>query len=250
VQTHARATCQAIDLAQERIASDLRDAGLTVERGTIPGRPALALALDAEWFRPDLLVVGSRPLGRFSAALLGSVSRAIVDTSPCSVLVARGPTVSRIVLVVDGSPSCASAADLVATWPLFADVRIRVVGVVASPRSDAATLAVTPRTALRGAQRAPSRLDAVVDSTIEALTRRGRDVDREIRVGDPGNEIVAAARSWNADLVVLGAEAESLLHRRLFGGVVRKVLDGVGSSVLVARPRGDDTVDGSLPTSG
>lgn len=237
-RTHARAARKTIELVQERVAGDLRDAGLTVERGTLPGRPERAIVVDAEWFDADLIVVGAPDLGPLAATLLGSVSRAVVETSPSSVLVARGLTVSRVVLLADESSPGKLATAIVAAWPLFADARIRVVGVGARPPSSGAVMGdAKRRAAFRGVQGSTPRANAVVDRTVEVLTRQGRDVESEIRVGDAGTEIVEAARSWPADLVVIGAHAESLLHRLFLGSVVRKVLDNVGSSVLVARPR-------------
>jgi nucleotide-binding universal stress UspA family protein len=249
-RTHARAVRQSIELVQERVAVDLWDAGVTVERGMVPGRPERAIVADADWFGADLIVVGARDLGPFAARLLGSVSRAVVETSPCSVLVARGLTASRVLLAVDGSPPAKLAMAFVATWPLFRDSRIRVAGVgEAPPRSGAIMGDAKRRAAFRGTIEgsAPTAND-VVDRAVDVLTRQGLDVEGEIRLGDVGTEIVEAARSWPADLVVIGVHAESPLRRLLRGTVARKILDNIGSSVLVARPRPER--DGSAATLG
>ncbi len=53
------------------------------------GKPATVLVDYAKDHKMDLLVVGSRGLGAFEAALLGSVSQKVSQLADCSVLVVR-----------------------------------------------------------------------------------------------------------------------------------------------------------------
>jgi nucleotide-binding universal stress UspA family protein len=156
-------------------------------------------------------VVGARRQGSIEATLLGSVSRAVVEHAPCSVLVARSITTRRLLLATDGSAPATFATSIVGAWPMFADARIRLVGVGEGERHFA-------------------------DEAAEYLAARGRQVQTEGRAGDVAMELVAAARSWPADLVVLGFSARPILHRLVLGTVARQVVDTVTSSVLVARP--------------
>lgn len=61
---------------------------VTVRRSVAQGHPADVLVQAARG--ADLLVVGSRGHGGFTAALLGSVSHYCVHHAPCPVLVIRG----------------------------------------------------------------------------------------------------------------------------------------------------------------
>ena len=83
----------------------------------------------------------------------------------------------------------------------------------------------------------PSTVVRVVSSPI-GISVRGRHAERDVRLGDAATEVVAAAREWAADLVVLGAHCEPLLRRGFVGSVTRTVLDRVESSVLVVRQAG------------
>jgi nucleotide-binding universal stress UspA family protein len=157
--------------------------------------------------------------------LLGSVSRAVVERAGCSVLVARATSISRVVLATDGSASARHATSIVASWPLFRDVRTLVLGVIPEA-ADADTL-----------EEAGAASNAAVVAAVEELAAANRVIEREVRVGDAGTQVVAAAESWAADGVVMGAVGEPFLRRLILGSVTRKVLDGVGASVLVARPR-------------
>jgi nucleotide-binding universal stress UspA family protein len=71
--------CEAANMASDVVnATELRF-----------GDPAEAICQLANDVRAELIVVGSRGLGRLNRLLLGSVSRGVVERAPCSVLVVR-----------------------------------------------------------------------------------------------------------------------------------------------------------------
>ena len=55
------------------------------------GDPADVICLRALEIGADLVVIGSRGLGRLEQLVLGSVSGAVVQRAPCSVMVVRKP---------------------------------------------------------------------------------------------------------------------------------------------------------------
>lgn len=232
-RAHAKQIQMTIVLAHERVAAELRDGGVSVETRIVHGKPERALIGDAERFAADLIVVGAREHGAVTATLLGSVSRAVVEAAPCSVLVARGSSLSRVLLATDRSAPARLATTIVASWPMFEGVRTLVVGVGSAPPryggTDAERRVAFPRTIADSEARA----SVDVDAAVQELASSRRKVEREIRLGDPGKEIVAAARWWAADLVA----RQPFLRRLILGSVARTVVDGVSSSVLVARLR-------------
>jgi nucleotide-binding universal stress UspA family protein len=64
-------------------------APVEVERRLVEGDPAQALERESK--TADLVVVGSRGRSGITAALLGSVSRHVVDHAVCPVVVVKGP---------------------------------------------------------------------------------------------------------------------------------------------------------------
>ncbi|MCG6498285.1 universal stress protein [Kitasatospora sp. A2-31] len=76
---------QALSETVRRVAGD--DAGVPISEAVVPGNAAKAL-LDAAK-GAALVVVGSRGLGGFTGALLGSVSRHLTEHAPCPVVVVR-----------------------------------------------------------------------------------------------------------------------------------------------------------------
>lgn len=164
-------------------------------------------------------ILGRRSAGcrrrlRPATLLLGSVSAEVVDRAPCPVLVARRTSVGRAVLAVDGSPSARAAAHLVASWPAFDGVPIRVVAVAEAVRPW--FVAVTP------AFLAPQRQaisTGVADPAVEAsevaaevvagLREAGREVAADVRRGRAAEEVIAAASESDAGMVVLGCRGRN-----------------------------------------
>src|SRR5690242_843943 len=70
-------------------ARSLAADGLRLERRVVRGRAASCIVDEAAAWEADLIVVGSRGLGRLSTMVLGSVSAEVVDHAPCPVLVTR-----------------------------------------------------------------------------------------------------------------------------------------------------------------
>jgi nucleotide-binding universal stress UspA family protein len=203
------------------------------------GRPASVVLDEAKSWTADLIVVGTRGLGPFTAALLGSVSDEIVDHATCPVLVVRRPSIARVVMAEDGSAGARTAGAVLA-WPIFARSRVRVVTVgeagahdIGAPTPGTVETALDARGRMVEAGRAA--VDALARSTADRLTAAGVTTETDVRQGDPAHEIVRAATDWKADLIVLGTRGLTGLERLLLGSVARKVLQHAPCSVLVAR---------------
>jgi nucleotide-binding universal stress UspA family protein len=242
-RAHAREIQTMITVAQERVAADLDRAGVAVEARTLSGKPERAIVAEAKRFGADLIVVGARGQGSIAATLLGSVSRSVVENAACPVLVARGTASRRVLVATDGSAPAGVATTLVATWPMFADARILVLAVgEPAPRYPRAVLGNAEwRSAFRESiTTSAEQACDVVEQAVSQLAAGNREVDIDIRLGDVGAEVVSEAEVWQADIVVVGSSSRPLLHRLFLGTVARKIIDGAGSSVLVARPRAPD----------
>jgi nucleotide-binding universal stress UspA family protein len=134
----------------------------------------------------------------------------------------------RVLLATDGSGDAKAAAAWVHSLPLPTNRVVMVITVVNPPRI---AYAVSERGDLRGALVAEAR--RLADATAaELMTTRavGRVVE-----GDPRHEIVAAARQWPADLIVLGARGLGAVARFLLGSVSIDVARHAPCPVLVCK---------------
>ena len=119
VETSGVGLTRALTAALADAVARLDAPGRWVESRLIHGRAATAIVDQAARHRADVVVVGSRGLGPIGSMVLGSVSAEVVDHAPCAVLVARGGSVDRVLLAVDGSATSRRAVEHVAgsaTW--------------------------------------------------------------------------------------------------------------------------------------
>lgn len=233
------ATIQEAEDSLVALATTLRARGLETSHTVLRGRPADALLDWIDRHRPDLVIVGNRGVSPFERALLGSVSGELVDGSPVPVLVARRPTIERVVVAVDGSDIGAEALAAVRHWPFLAFADMRTLSVVAGPTSRWPGAIVpdmeTATADQPGTTDAIREHEAIATDAAVGLETAGFRVKPEVLSGSPAHAIVAFASEWDADLVILGSHGRTGLVRLLLGSVARNVLHHAGCSVLIVR---------------
>lgn len=238
------AVIQEAEDALVALVEPLRTLGLRTDHAVLRGRPADALL---EWIAhhlPDIVIVGSRGASAFERALVGSVSAELVDGSPVPVLVARRPTLERVVVAVDGSVIASQAVATVRRWPFLATAEIRALSVAPEQISwwPGELLAANRDVAGAGRDAATTALrehDAIAGEAAAELRAVGFAAEPEVRAGSPASTILAFAREWDADLVIMGSHGRTGLARLLLGSVARNVLHHAGCSVLVVRRHPD-----------
>ncbi len=223
------------------LADRLAGEGRTVTVHVLQGRPASEIVLEAERFGADLVVVGARGQSTIERLLLGSVSSEVVDHAHRPVLVVRNERAGRILVATDGSEPAGAAAEFVRSSGLFTDAEIRVLSVI-DPGMPWWT-GLSPVDGMVAAEAYESVVDAARLHAEESARLTGErigsehvTVDAESRGGDVASTIVAAATTWNADVVVIGTRGLGMVKRLLLGSVSRDVLHHAPMSVLVVGP--------------
>lgn len=224
----------------QQAAQPLHTPDRIVETRVVRGRPATALLDEATAMDPDLIVIGSRGHGPMATVLLGSVSTEVADHAPCPVLVARRPSVHRMVMAVDGSESAQRAVATLSTWPIFSGLAARVVAVTEPPTAWGASIGTPFYPAWGESQDATAserreRLTDVAVRACERLAAAGLVATSELREGAPADQLIRAADADGADMIVLGSRGLSTLPRLLLGSVARSVLLHAPVSVLILR---------------
>jgi nucleotide-binding universal stress UspA family protein len=221
-------------------AAQLEEAGRAVEKRVLRGRPASEIVDEATEMRADIIVLGSRGLGRLRSMLLGSVSAEVVDHAPCPVLVARAPSVGRVLVAVDGSTTAGRAVENLADAQYLAGHRLEVLSVRplfhAFGRYWAVDL-VEPAARTPNVDITEDRQQAELHAARAAktLAESGFLTCWTIATGDPAHEIIEAARNLGCNLIVMGSRGLTGLDRLLLGSVARNVLLHAPTSVLIVR---------------
>ena len=233
------------------VVKRLSASGCSVEGVVLRGRAASAIIDAARDFRAELVIVGSRGHGTIASLVLGSVSSEVVDHASCPVLVARSTTLSQVVFATDESPSAQAAEAILAGWPIFGELPIRVVSVADVVHPWTTGIAPTMYGQVLEAyaadlRRAKEEHQRIAAEAARRLQEGGRQADAEMRDGDAAMEVIAVAEQRGADLIVLGPRGRTGLTRLLLGSVARNVLSGSTASVLIVR----DGTNPSGPASG
>lgn len=221
-----------------RAATQLEPTGCQVQHDVLIGRPADAVISDAEAFGADLVIVGSRGHGPVRSALLGSFSAELVDRAPCPVLVARRPSVRRVLAAYDGSSAASRAIELASEWGLFRSRPVTVVSVAKPPILWHA--GISPgiyREVIIDYDQTLAGLEAehaeLASQAAQLLQPNVGEVRSMMRTGDPAEQILAVADADAIDLVIMGSRGHTGLSRALVGSVARHVLHHATCSVLV-----------------
>lgn len=226
----------------DRKRSIFRGRPVEVQTALVIGRAADMIVDEAQRFRADLVVMGSRGRRAVASALLGSVSAEVVDRAPCPVLVARGRALTRLVLAEDGSDIAASGANLITNMPALRVLPVAVVSVVDAPfpftagNSDAGPSMYAAiqayYDALPALREATSR---VANDRAAQLIAAGANASADVREGDPAQELIDAAVAKGADCIVIGSHGRTGISRLFLGSVARAVLFNALCSVLIVR---------------
>jgi nucleotide-binding universal stress UspA family protein len=138
----------------------------------------------------------------------------------------------RILLATDGSRDAATAIAFLRQLPLPASSKLRIMTAVTFPTFalDAPPIREFKSSVLEDMQRVAGEARA-------ALAPGGFDIETDVAIGNPKDEIARTAREWGADLVVVGARGLGRIKRFLLGSVSLAVARHVSCPVLVVKGR-------------
>jgi len=228
----------------ERLLLDVRrelaPTARTHVKADISAGRALCHVLEHE--RADVLVLGSSHRVGAGRAGAGRTGRQAVHGAASAVaLAAHGIAAAgdrfalqRVVVGVDRSPESQAALAFARPLAEAAGARLTAVGVV----DDRLPATVAPAGMAAELVQWDELVEAHTDQTrrlLAALTERGPGVATELRVGDPAEELAAAAR--DADLLVLGSRRWGPFSRLVVGSTGEELArEAPCSLLLVPRP--------------
>jgi nucleotide-binding universal stress UspA family protein len=159
------------------------------------------------------------------------VERKLLSTSPV-----------RVVIAIEPREDPGWVAESLGTLPLTDPLDIVLVSALDVPRPPLTSPGPVARRlyggAIAGLRRdAQQGAEAVTGALRAALSPRAASVSVRIVDGRPVPTIVLAARSWNADLILVGGSGRGALGRTILGSVSDEVVRAAPCPVLVARRR-------------
>jgi nucleotide-binding universal stress UspA family protein len=231
-------------------AEKLVRAGHETSTDILAGFPRKVVVQYATEWGADFIMVGSHGQGALSRFLLGSVAQAVLHTAPCSVEVVRrgiheSPTRQgiKILLGTDGSEGASLAAKSVANrpWPAGSQVKIISAVQLLVPGNElmmSSSSAIYPTSLLEEvwSEVRSSAHEAVAEAR-KTLEAAGMKIlaGETAPDGDPRVVLLAQAKEWDADLIVLGSYGRRGMDRILMGSVSESVALHAHCSVEVIR---------------
>ena len=204
--------------------------------------PAWAILREADEWNADLIVMGARGHSVLGGRLiLGSISQRVVYETSCSVRIARKraseQNALRLIIGVDNSPFSTAAVEGVARreWPNGTQVQlVNVVDTVMALAPDGVE-PVLQKWIEVDDEKNWDEVAKLFEPDANKLRAAGLNVETRIIRGDPTEQLVEAAASWNADCIFLGPKGARGIQRLLLGSVSSAVAARAHCSVEIVR---------------
>jgi nucleotide-binding universal stress UspA family protein len=207
------------------------------------GDPRAAIIDQAISKKADLIVMGTHGRRGFKRLLLGSVTEAVLREAPCPVLtvppharagVSEAATFKRILCPIDFSPSALQALGFGLDLARQADGRVTLLHVVEWLTEE------EPRASAHF--NVPEYRRFMVEDAQERLRSLGAEesrtwveIDDVVVFGRAYREILRAAETKPADLIVMGAQGRGGIGLALFGSTTQQIVRGSMCPVLTVR---------------
>jgi nucleotide-binding universal stress UspA family protein len=207
------------------------------------GDPQATIIDQALSKKADLIVMGTHGRRGFKRLLLGSVTEAILREAPCPVLtvppqapsrVSEPVTFKRILCPIDFSPSALQALGFALNLARQADGRVTLLHVVewlAEEEPRASAHFNVPEYRRYMVADGQERLRSLVADESRAWV----EIDDVVVTGRTYREILRAAETKPADLIVMGAQGRGGIGLALFGSTTQQVVRGATCPVLTVR---------------
>jgi nucleotide-binding universal stress UspA family protein len=214
----------------------LRQIGIPAEVAIMRGNPEFLISFEARKWPADLILIRAHNRDDFRNWLLGSVAKSVVESAPCSVEIVRSTKADqfgmndrmRILLATDGSDASLAVSEAVAktNWP--ADTEVKIVSVI-----DPIIYSLEEIGLLR--DKRTERAHRAIGQAMSVLKHTSLKVSGEVIAGTIVRQIIDRARSWNAQLIVLGTNQRRGIKRLLSGSTSTSVAERAHCSVRVIR---------------
>jgi nucleotide-binding universal stress UspA family protein len=227
-------------------ASDiLKDVKAKVSVEEKEGYPDSTIGEYAAASGADLIVMGARGVRGLKLFVLGSVTRAVVNTSPKPILIIKRtewdiPRKMKILFATDGSESAVATAKLLAAMPFYDDFEITVLNVQRSAFYDIPerfAIEIDDRMKEAVADRRKQEFaeaEKILEDAGNYLSGKYKHLQFLTKFGDPASEILAAAEQVKADTIAIGCRGLRGI-KGMLGSVSRNVVIQSKSSVLIGK---------------
>lgn len=142
--------------------------------------------------------------------------------------------INRVLLAVDDSPAALAATAAAVLLAASCGAKLRAVSVVADHRVAELLREGADPDALQ--MRREQAAASVLQHVVRMADRSAVPVETASLAGEPGPCVLDEARTWSADLIVVGRAGRSGPGQPYIGGQTRHVLEFADAPVMVVPP--------------
>lgn len=146
----------------------------------------------------------------------------------------------RILVPYDGSPPSATALEF--ALETFPDADVTALHVIQIPEGYWEAFE-GPEVRLPTTEKAREYAEEILEGARELAAERDREIDTEIRTGQPEDRIVEYAEKEGYDVIVMGSHGREGISRVLLGSVAENVVRRSPTPVVVARDPDDAALE-------
>ena len=228
------------DTAMRRMIVDLNAMDLDVKFETLLGEPFVEITHAVQEEGYNLVLAGTRGLGKWEQFFVGSTAKRLIRKCPSSVWIVKAGHICppKVVLAAtDFSDVSLKAVKEGLRVAQQASAEFHLLHVVDSKDVPEDLISRIPKgSSLRQEinEEATRRLEEFLDSLAVDRTQ----IQVHLSWGTPWQEIQRISRHQAADLIVIGTVGRSGIKGLLLGNTAEKVLDTCDCSILTVKPDG------------
>jgi nucleotide-binding universal stress UspA family protein len=230
---------EAIDTELRELVAPFSASGVRVSLATAEGDAATEIRRYADGMPADLIVMGTHGRSGFDKLALGSTAEKVLRKASCPVLtvppaagLAREPArYTHVIAAVDFSDESARGFEAAVALAREAGARVTAVHVVDD------IIAVNPRAGASAPLVDVEGLTRIATESLQEWRLRHPDVEIETVVlhGKPHDQILQAAVSRGAGVIVMGVRGRGAVDLTLFGSTTNQVVRRAPCPVLTVR---------------
>lgn len=230
--------------ALQKLEEQAKKQGLSARSTVVLGKSWLELIRQVLREGSDLVVVGTRHLGRVHGAIVGSTGMRLLRKCPCPVWIAQpviDSALDQILVATDFSPACDRALELAIVVARLQDAELRLLHVIDLPEETSLESLLSNRDEYRENR---DRLEEEAHTQLGRLTQELSTVDLPkpprtyLLRGDPSTVIQEQVEQLKIDLLVMGTVARTGIPGLLMGNTAERILPEVDCSILALKPPG------------
>ena len=201
------------------------------------GPLAHTIAKHAKQLKVDLILMGSRGLSDIQGFLLGSISRQVVSSAACSVLVVKQPmpTLLHVALAVDDSKPSRAAARFLRSRILPESATVTILTSAESPVTDFAARYLSESQLAELTRPVMERATTLVNALRDEFIKDGFPVVTQVQMNHVIDTIVKSVAANHDQLLVIGSRDLTKSERLHLGSVSESLLRHAPCSVLIVR---------------